>query len=334
MARAGLYKSDVEKARNSLIAQGRHPSVDAVRVALGNTGSKTTIHKYLKELEEEYGGQVDRNTFISDALHDLITQLATQLEAEANQRMMDLESQFNEKDRIQKEAVAMLTGKLTTLQHELALAVTTTEKEIQSHERTKEALQNESIAKHTLIQQVMDLKDRLAENEAHRQSLEEKHGHARDALEHYRAAVKTQRDQDIQRHEHQVQQLQAELRQLQQTLVLKQHDITQLNKDGAKLVAELAHAKKLLYDEKNSTIRLQAELESQRTLVEKVPTLKSQVTEGVAQLSKALAQNDALTNQLNNLNLELIASQSKVEVQQHMMAEFKAWIAGQLPGVR
>jgi hypothetical protein len=71
MARTGLYKSEVEKARNSLIAQGRHPSVDAVRIALGNTGSKTTIHKYLKELEEENGGTVDRQVTISAALQNL-----------------------------------------------------------------------------------------------------------------------------------------------------------------------------------------------------------------------------------------------------------------------
>ncbi len=51
MARGGLYKSDIQKARDTLRAQGKHPSVDAVRVALGNTGSKTTIHRYLKEWE-------------------------------------------------------------------------------------------------------------------------------------------------------------------------------------------------------------------------------------------------------------------------------------------
>ena len=51
MARSGLYKSDVQRARDSLRAEGKNPSVDAVRVALGNTGSKTTIHRYLKELE-------------------------------------------------------------------------------------------------------------------------------------------------------------------------------------------------------------------------------------------------------------------------------------------
>jgi hypothetical protein len=55
MARTGLYKSEVKKARDTLLAIGRRPSVDAVRIELGNTGSKTTIHKYLKELEEEEG---------------------------------------------------------------------------------------------------------------------------------------------------------------------------------------------------------------------------------------------------------------------------------------
>jgi len=49
MARSGLYKSDIKKARDSMLAQHQHPSVDAVRIALGNTGSKTTIHKYLRK---------------------------------------------------------------------------------------------------------------------------------------------------------------------------------------------------------------------------------------------------------------------------------------------
>lgn len=46
MARSGLYKSDVQKARDALRAQGKHPSVDAVRVALGNTGSKTGFSRH------------------------------------------------------------------------------------------------------------------------------------------------------------------------------------------------------------------------------------------------------------------------------------------------
>jgi len=51
MARGGINKAVVLKARQSLLAKGTHPSIDAVRVELGNTGSKTTIARYLKEIE-------------------------------------------------------------------------------------------------------------------------------------------------------------------------------------------------------------------------------------------------------------------------------------------
>ena len=46
MARSGIYKSEVVRARENLMAQGRHPSIDALRIELGNTGSKATIHRY------------------------------------------------------------------------------------------------------------------------------------------------------------------------------------------------------------------------------------------------------------------------------------------------
>ena len=83
MARGGVYKSEVQKARDSLRAQGKHPSVDAVRVALGNTGSKTTIHRYLKELEEEDGQGVGAKVAVSEALQDLVGRLAARLHEEA-----------------------------------------------------------------------------------------------------------------------------------------------------------------------------------------------------------------------------------------------------------
>jgi hypothetical protein len=51
-----------------------------VREALGNTGSKTTIHRYLRELEVEEGGQ---RAPVSDAILALVSQLAAGLEEEA-----------------------------------------------------------------------------------------------------------------------------------------------------------------------------------------------------------------------------------------------------------
>ena len=45
MARGGITKKAVEQARNALLARGESISIDAVRIELGNTGSKTTIHR-------------------------------------------------------------------------------------------------------------------------------------------------------------------------------------------------------------------------------------------------------------------------------------------------
>ena len=79
MARSGIYKSEVVRARDNLIAQGRHPSIDAVRVELGNTGSKVTIHRYLKEIEEEEGGSTGTQVAVSEAIQDLSARLAERL---------------------------------------------------------------------------------------------------------------------------------------------------------------------------------------------------------------------------------------------------------------
>ena len=52
MARGGVNKVLVKNARNAILARGENPSIDAVRIQLGSTGSKTTIHRYLKELDD------------------------------------------------------------------------------------------------------------------------------------------------------------------------------------------------------------------------------------------------------------------------------------------
>jgi chromosome segregation ATPase len=96
MARIGLDKAAVRRARDGLLAQSLYPSVDAVRVALGNTGSKTTIHKYLKELDEEAGSGKGS---ISDALQDLVERLAERLHAEADGRLALAVAEYADKEQ-------------------------------------------------------------------------------------------------------------------------------------------------------------------------------------------------------------------------------------------
>ena len=83
MARGGINKVVVQQARQALIARGENPSIDAIRIELGNTGSKTTIHRYLKELEDVDHGRGTAPALLSDQLTNLVAQMAAQLQDEA-----------------------------------------------------------------------------------------------------------------------------------------------------------------------------------------------------------------------------------------------------------
>ncbi|SMF23690.1 DNA-binding protein [Pseudogulbenkiania subflava] len=246
MARAGIYKSEVQKARDALLAQGINPSIDAVRAELGNTGSKTTIHRYLKELEEEEGAGFGRGVAVSEAIQDLVGRLAARLHEEAEARVSELQARHVEQLAQHDKAVAKLKQEIEGLSSHLQRTEATLQTEQAAHEQTRQAQQAATLLNAQLEQQVADLKERLAENAAHRQSLEDKHRHAREALEHYRESVKEQREQEQRRHEQQVQQLQAELRTLNQTLIVKQNELTHAYQDAARTGAELVATRKEL----------------------------------------------------------------------------------------
>ncbi|KQQ32485.1 hypothetical protein ASF61_15800 [Duganella sp. Leaf126] len=127
MARTGLSKEEVERARAALLAQGQYPSVDAVRVASGNTGSKSTIHRYLKEIDEEQGGSANARAGakpapISDALRALVGRLATQLQQEADDKLDTARAELAEKEQELVQANRQLDSALRTArEHEARL---------------------------------------------------------------------------------------------------------------------------------------------------------------------------------------------------------------------
>jgi hypothetical protein len=119
MARSGLTKSQVREARDRLLAEGRHPSVDAVRHALGDSGSKSTIHKYLKELRsEDDGGAVEpglRREDTGRALHALVDQLADRLHADFDERLRVLRAAHEQALRERERELAELRSTVATL---------------------------------------------------------------------------------------------------------------------------------------------------------------------------------------------------------------------------
>jgi len=257
MARSGLYKSDVQKARDTLRAQGKHPSVDALRVALGNTGSKTTIHRYLKELEEEEGQGLGAKIAVSDVLQDLVGRLAGRLHEEAEAVVAEARQRFEVQLQERSHALEKVQQEAAALSAQVQRTETALHEEKTAHSAAQQALAERVTEVAQLGERIAGLTTRLAEHETHLQSLEQKHQHAREALEHYRTSVKDQREQEQRRHEHQVQELQVALRQANEALTAKNHELVQLNRDNgqwlerhSRLERELAQVRQAADDQR------------------------------------------------------------------------------------
>lgn len=236
MARSGINKALVQRARDALLAQGEHPSIESVRVELGNTGSKSTILRYLQELQadEPHPPRIS----LDDELQTFISSLAQRLAADAQAAVAADRARLQRQQAAYEQQRAVDQARFEQLQ--LAHDALSTER--------REAQQRES-ALHQQVQQLEGERQRLLAGEQHYQhlldergrqiaSLEEKHQHARDSLGHYRQQHLVQREQELQRHDQQVQQLQLEARRVQEQLMSKQEELAQVYRDLERLTRQ------------------------------------------------------------------------------------------------
>jgi chromosome segregation ATPase len=333
MARGGIYKSEVIRARTTLLSQGIYPSIDAVRQELGNTGSKATIHRYLKEIEEEDGGKTGGKVAISEALQDLVARLAERLVQEADSRIAELVAKHAEELNKLQQALNDAQAHSTAVENELLEAGSEVVAEQKKHELTAERLRHESLALAQVRQQVTDLEERLAEQETHRQSLEEKHTHARESLEHFRTAAKEQREQDLRQHEQQVQYLQGEIKALKGSLTQAQLEAANSNKENARLVGEVARAERSLHDANAGLRELQGAKSELISAQQQVERLGRQVVELQAQVGRYEEQKQSLETalvteraQTQELKIELSAVKAAAEAQSQLTEKIQAWL--------
>ena len=303
MARGGVNKAVVQIARTAILARGEHPSIDAVRIEMGNTGSKTTIHRYLKELDEVDSRRGAPQEQIGDELTELVARLAQRLQEQAQEPIDRARAHYEQLQVALQEQLNEAQQAQAQLQQQLEIQSNALSQETVNLESTRSMLQTEQTRNAALNQACSDFELRLKDRDEQIRSLEEKHLHARDALEHYRSAVKEQREQDQRRHEGQVQQIQMELRQAQQSALVRQDEITQLHRDNERVLSESRALNKELNqssDQQHKLSNLNAQLSSQlgqlqseRTLLEerlRVATLES---DGLKQMQGQLQETSA-----------------------------------------
>lgn len=317
MARGGINKAVVQTARLAILARGENPSIDAVRIEMGNTGSKTTIHRYLKELDESETRQTITEAPIDDELGELVARLAQRLKEKAQEPIDLALAQFQQQKAALLAQVEELEATHSQLKQQFDIQAAALAEESASLQSTRSSLQTEQTRNAGLSQACSDYELRINDKDEQIRSLEEKHLHARDALEHYRNAIKDQREQEQRRHEGQLQQVQAELRQAQQSAMVRQDEITQLHRDNERLliehrvtVKELSALQEQARQDRNQQRQLSEQvnvIDSERTLLQerlRVALLESQTRQ------EALAEHQQ-TNK--TLELDLVKAQASIE---------------------
>ncbi|MCQ3002073.1 DNA-binding protein [Pseudomonas syringae] len=234
MARGGVSKALVQTARLALMARGEHPSIDSVRIEMGNTGSKTTIHRHLRELDAaDRAGTTPAD--ISDELTELVTRLAHRLQGQAQETIDDARSRFDATCQLQQEELLKTQNQLAETTTRLERKTEQLKEQAATLLATRERLQIEQTHNARLTQINQDAATRLTEKDEQIRSLEEKNLHARES-------AKEQRELSLRRNDEQ----EAELRQAKNIATRYQEEITRLTRDNERLQAENRSAQREL----------------------------------------------------------------------------------------
>lgn len=265
MARNGINKALVQAARDALLSRGEAPSIEAVRVELGNTGSKTTINRYLRELmdEEPRPPAVTLNEEVQAYIESLVQRLAADAQDAVSADRARLERQkaaYEQQrqvdsarhDELKKAHQLLLDERLEAREREHTLST-----QVQHLEGDRQRL----LATEAHLQQAMrDRADQL-------QSLEGKYQQAHDSLVHFREHARQQRDAEIQSNEAQLQQLQHEQRRLQEQLYSKQEELTQVYRELERKTADHQAQRLALQAEQKQLQQLNYAHEQLKTVV-------------------------------------------------------------------
>ncbi|WP_207284415.1 DNA-binding protein [Pseudomonas sp. FW300-N2A2] len=317
MARGGVNKAVVQAARLAILARGENPSIDAVRIEMGNTGSKTTIHRYLKELDDGAEPVAPSSEPIDDELTGLVSRLAQRLKEQAQEPIDQARAQFEQQRKDLESQLTDAREANSELQQQYEIQTLALTQESDTLHNTLSMLQTEQTRNAGMNQALADFELRLQDKDEQIRSLEEKHLHARDALEHYRNAVKEQREQEQSRHEGQVQQIQMELRQAQQSALVRQDEITQLHRDNERLLTEnrgTLRELSLLQEQLKHTHTRQDQLLEQVNRIDSERTLLQERLRAALLESQSLKQNVEEQSQMNKaLEIELLKTQASLD---------------------
>ncbi|WP_325948531.1 DNA-binding protein [Pseudomonas putida] len=195
MARSGVLYLHVAQAATQLVAAGHNPTIDSIRVALGGTGSKSTIAPLLKRWKAAHPGTLAQAELgLPAELVLALKGLYEKVQAEAAVQLQQAVAAHQaEADALQEQFVERDAQLSVQEQQAQALAVATTRSQ-----GLADTLQRQEIALASLGSEKTGLEQRLADRAAEAAALTRQLQQAREQFEHYQASVAQQRSDERQ----------------------------------------------------------------------------------------------------------------------------------------
>ncbi|WP_289245286.1 DNA-binding protein [uncultured Methylophaga sp.] len=298
--------TDVENAAAELKHRGKPINPYQIRQFLG-AGSYKLIEDYLTSLKlvDDYDGEDP----LTKKLIGLVRPLAEALQEEKLQGIEQADARYKKQAlewQSQNEDLKAQLVQRDESRHHLETRLA----ECKQHNSELKQLESELVRSQ---EQCSGLNTALEEKQKYVDSLEEKHQHSREALEHFRESVKEQRDKEQRRHEHEIQQLQAAERQADQNLSIRLNEIAQLNRDNARLVAEASESRKRSSEQETKIAHLD------QALREKEADDKTKCRD----LESATANNQALSEEIALLRDKQETWEAKLQEQSLEISSLK-----------
>lgn len=337
MARAGVLYSQVASVATQLADQGVNATVDNVREALGNTGSKSTIGPLLKRWKNE---QEQRTSPTQAGLPtDLVTtvkNLYEQLQHDATKKvdvafaeLALAKESFNEQLNVARDAATTFKTERDALNEALV--------------RERNALEKLGVAHHGLQivearmqTEVTSLTQRVQDHRTEIDNLQRQLHQARTQFEHYQESIVEQRMKEQLQFEQGKATLEAEIAEMRRHLATKDMMVTRQDQR----IAQLELIDEELQSSKSEYLRLEADflkatqtLNTQTVLASELSARFDVASEALldAQNKLAILEHERPLLQARNIDLE--AKVTSLEALCHALRIEKAILEGQFKQV-
>lgn len=247
MARSGILYVHVAQAAARLAAEGKNPTIDSIRAALGGTGSKSTLAPLLKRWKIAHPGT------LAQAELGLPAELVLALKDVYEKVQADAALQVEQAEQLHQAATTTLQEQLQQAFAERDVLLSTQENLTGTLAAANERLQGLEGAAHcqeilltSLGSEKSGLEQRLVDRASEIAALAQQLQQAREQFEHYQASVAQQRTDERQSAEQRQQRLEHELTEVRQRLLAQQTRLGELHAQEQHLAQDHDHLQSTL----------------------------------------------------------------------------------------